>query len=117
MLLTLKLAGGGIHPSSTDMACIPSIFFQTSQFFFGESCLMSAFTKNFFKKLRGSSIFQSSHPSQKNMLPKANDQKKKKTICQIFHQKKIHKVLMKIEEMATQQLCFEPKSIDQGVNS
>ena len=51
------------------------------------------------------------------MLPKANDQKKKKTICQIFHQKKIHKVLMKIEEMATQQLCFEPKSIDQGVKS
>ena len=34
------------------------------------------------------------------MLPKAKDQKKKKTICQIFHQKKIQKVLMKIEEMA-----------------
>jgi hypothetical protein len=33
------------------------------------------------------------------MLPKANDQRKKKTICQIFHQKKIQKVLMKIEEM------------------
>jgi hypothetical protein len=33
------------------------------------------------------------------MLPKANDQWKKKTICQIFHQKKIQKVLMKIEEM------------------
>jgi hypothetical protein len=33
------------------------------------------------------------------MLPKANDQKKKKTICQIFHQKNL-KVLMKIEEMA-----------------
>ena len=47
-----------------------------------------------------SSIFQSSHPSQKNMLSKANEQKKKKTICQIFHQKKIWKVLMKIEEMA-----------------
>ena len=30
------------------------------------------------------------------MLPKANEQKKKKTICEIFHQKK---VLMKIEEM------------------
>jgi hypothetical protein len=27
-------------------------------------------------------------PSQKNMLLKANDQKKKKTICQIFHKKK-----------------------------
>jgi hypothetical protein len=34
------------------------------------------------------------------MLPKANDQKKKKTICQIFHQKKNQKVLIKIEEMA-----------------
>ena len=34
------------------------------------------------------------------MLSKANEQKKKKTICQIFHQKKIWKVLMKIEEMA-----------------
>ena len=45
--LTLKLA------SSTDVACIPSIFIKTSQiFFFGESCLMSAFTKNFFEKLR-----------------------------------------------------------------
>jgi hypothetical protein len=43
--------------------------------------------------------------------------RKKNLIGQIFHQKKIHKVLMKIEEMATQQLCIEPKSIDQGVNS
>jgi hypothetical protein len=34
------------------------------------------------------------------MLPKANKQKKKRTICQIFHPKKIQKVLMKIEEMA-----------------
>ena len=34
------------------------------------------------------------------MLPKTNDQRKKKTICQIFHQKRIQKVLMKIEEMA-----------------
>ena len=33
------------------------------------------------------------------MLPKAKEQKKKKTICQIFHQKKTKKVLMKIEEM------------------
>ena len=63
---------------------------------FGESCLMSAFVKIFFGKLRiieigprgrwkRSSIFQSSHPSQKSMLPKANKQKKKKTISQIFH--------------------------------
>jgi hypothetical protein len=34
------------------------------------------------------------------MLPKANDQMIKRTICQIFHQKKNQKVLMKIEEMA-----------------
>jgi hypothetical protein len=34
------------------------------------------------------------------MLPKANDQRKQKTICQIFQQKKIQKILMKIEEMA-----------------
>ena len=44
--------------------------------------------------------FQASHPSKKSMLPKANEQRKKKTICEIFHQKKIQKVLMKIEEMA-----------------
>ena len=81
------------------------------KFFFVESCWISAFTKKFFGKLRllevgprgrwkRSSIFQSSHPSQKSMLSKANEQKKKKTICQIFHQKKIQKVLMKIKEMA-----------------
>jgi hypothetical protein len=34
------------------------------------------------------------------MLPKANVQRKKKTICHIFHQKKNQKVLIKIEEMA-----------------
>jgi len=34
------------------------------------------------------------------MHPKANKQRKNKTICEIFHQKKIQKVLMKIEEMA-----------------
>ena len=41
-----------------------------------------------------------SHPSKKSMHPKANKQREKKTICEIFHQKKIQKVLMKIEEMA-----------------
>jgi hypothetical protein len=41
-----------------------------------------------------------SHPSKKSMLQKANNQRKKETICQIFHQKKIQEVLMKIEEMA-----------------
>jgi hypothetical protein len=41
--------GGGCGKTlSTDIACMPSIFIKTSQFFFGESCLMSAFTKNFF---------------------------------------------------------------------
>ena len=34
------------------------------------------------------------------MHPKAKEQKKKKMICEIFHQKKTQKVLMKIEEMA-----------------
>ena len=34
------------------------------------------------------------------MLPKADDQRKKKTICQIFHQKKNQKVLKKIKEMS-----------------
>ena len=34
------------------------------------------------------------------MLPKANVERKKITIYQIFHKKKIQKVLMKIEEMA-----------------
>jgi hypothetical protein len=51
--LTLKHAGGGgFCPESTDMACISSIFIKTSQFFFDESCLISAFTKKFFGKLR-----------------------------------------------------------------
>ena len=34
------------------------------------------------------------------MLPKANNQRKKITISEIFHQKKNQKVLMKIDEMA-----------------
>ena len=36
----------------------------------------------------------------KNMLQKANNYKKKNLVCQIFHQKKNQKVLMKIEEIA-----------------
>jgi hypothetical protein len=45
--------GGGCgSPSGADIACIPSIFIKASQLFFGESCLMSAFTKFFFEKLR-----------------------------------------------------------------
>jgi hypothetical protein len=52
-IVTLKLAGGGgFCQLSTDIACIPSIFIKTSQILFGESCLMSAFTKKFFGKLR-----------------------------------------------------------------
>ena len=43
--LTLKNPGA-------DMACIPSILIKTSQFFFGENCLISALTKKFFGKLR-----------------------------------------------------------------
>ena len=81
------------------------------KFFFDESCVISAFTKIFFEKLRmieigprgrwkRSSIFQMSHPSKKSMHTKANNKRKKETICEIFHQKKIQKVLMKIEEMA-----------------
>ena len=70
------------------------------------------------------------------MLPKANDLKKKKTICQTFH-KKNQKVLMKIEEMVdvflksvnfeplalltlvppSGYICFEPESIDQGTKT
>ena len=77
-----------------------------------ESCVISAFTKNFFEKLRmieigargrwkRSSIFQMSHPSKKSMHPKANEQKKKRRqFVRSFTKKKIQKVLMKIEEMA-----------------
>ena len=97
---------------STHRVQILLVFLQfSSKNFSDESCLISAFSTKFFEKLRmieighrgrwkRSSIFQTSHPSKKSMLPKANDQRKKKTICQIFHQKKIQKVLMKIEEMA-----------------
>jgi hypothetical protein len=34
--LTLKQRGGGIHPSGTDTAFIPSNFVKTSQIFFGK---------------------------------------------------------------------------------
>jgi hypothetical protein len=70
------------------MACIPSIFIKTFQNFF----LMKAVLKFFWEveddkkggSERGYSFFSF---SQKNMLPKANEQKKKKMICQIFQQK------------------------------
>ena len=103
--------GGRIQPIECRYGVYAFNFHQNFSIFFVESCWISAFTKIFFGKLRllevgprgrwkRSSIFQSSHPSKKSMLSKANEQKKKKTICQIFHQKKIQKVLMKIEEMA-----------------
>ena len=90
------------------------VFLQFSSkllFFFCWKLFDVSFHQNIFEKLRmieigprgrwkRSSIFQMSHPSKKSMHPKANEQKKKKTICEIFHQKKIQKVLMKIEEMA-----------------
>ena len=67
--------------------------------FFDERCVISAFTKIFFEKLRmieigargrwkRSSIFQMSHPSKKNMHQKANEQRKKMKICEIFYKKK-----------------------------
>ena len=99
-ILTLKDAGGGQNdPLVTEKTCMPSIFIKTPQIFFDESCVISAFNKKFFEKLRmteigprgrwkRSSIFQMLHPSKKSMLPKANEQRKKKTICEIFHQKK-----------------------------
>ena len=52
--LTLKDVGGGAQndPLVTDKACMPSIFIKTPQIFFDESCVISAFTKKFFEKLR-----------------------------------------------------------------
>ena len=77
--------------------------------FFCERCQLSP--KIFFEKLRmieigprgrwkRSTIFQTSHPSQKSMLSKALSLWKKNPICQIFHQKNFQKVLMKINEKA-----------------
>ena len=45
-------------------------------------------------------MFQTLHLSQKSMLSNALSLSKKNLICQIFHQKKFQKVLIKIEEMA-----------------
>ena len=112
-MLTLKTAGvGGFNPSSADMACMPSIFIKTSQLFFVESCWISAFTKIFLGKLRmlevgprgrwkRSSIFQSSHPSQKNMLSKANKQKEKEDDLQDLSPKKIRKYWWKLKKWQT----------------
>ena len=41
-----------MYPSSTDMACIPSIFLKTSEMFFGESWHQSSFSKIVAKLLR-----------------------------------------------------------------
>ena len=52
-ILTLKDAGGGQNdPLVTEKTCMPSIFIKTPQIFFYESCVISAFTKKFFEKLR-----------------------------------------------------------------
>ena len=51
-LTLLDLSGEQLVHPGMDMACIPSIFIKTSQIFFDESCLISAFTKIFFGKLR-----------------------------------------------------------------
>ena len=93
-----KPGGGRILPVGADIACIPSIFIKTSQIVFGKSSLISAFAKKFgevendINKPRGRwkrpSIFQMSHLNKKIMLPKANEQRKKKRICQVFHKKK-----------------------------
>ena len=81
--LTLKETGGS---KSARWIRIRLVFLQFSskllKTFFGESCLISAFTKKCFEKLRmieigprgrwkRSSIFQTSHPSQQSMLSKA----------------------------------------------
>ena len=51
MCNSLKDAGGQNDPLVTDKA-MPSIFIKTPQIFFDESCVISAFTKIFFEKLR-----------------------------------------------------------------
>jgi hypothetical protein len=80
-----------------------SIFIKTSQLFFGESCLMSAFTKQFFGKLRmieidprwrtgaerGHPLIRLSHPSKKSMLPKLTINKgKRRRFVRSFNKKK-----------------------------
>ena len=87
VLTLLDLSGEQLVHPGMDMVCIPSIFIKTSQFFFDESCLISAVTNFFGGKLRmlkvgprghwkRASIFQASHPNKKRMLPKANDHRK-----------------------------------------
>ena len=114
--LTLNDAGGGIKMTRWVRIRLVCLQFSSKllNFFLVKAdinCHLLRLLATFWGKLRmieigpcgrrkRSSIFQSLHPSQKNMLPKANDQKKKKTICKIFHQKKISEILMKIEEMA-----------------
>ena len=48
-----------------------------------------------------SSIFQALHPSKKSMLPKANEQRQKKSICEIFHQKKSESFWWKLKKWWT----------------
>ena len=78
-----------IDITTLKIACMPSIFNKTPQIFFDESCVISAFTKFFFEKLRmieigprgrwkRSSIFQVSHPSKKSMLQKLTNKRKRR---------------------------------------
>jgi hypothetical protein len=97
----------------TDKACTYSFnFYQNfSNLFLVIAVWCQLLPKFLFEKLRmieigprgrwkRSSIFQTSHPSQKDKLFKALSLWKKNSIGQIFHQKKFQKVLIKIEEMA-----------------
>ena len=124
--------GGWFNPSSMNKACIPLIFIKTSQFSFQFFVWWKLFDVRKFKKLsmikidhRGcwkrSFIFQALHPSQKLW-----SNKKKKSIYQIFLYQKILRNIEETDQFsvtctfdfsATQRLCFESKSIDQGVKS
>ena len=102
---------GRFCPEGTDMGCIPSIFIKTSQISFwwklidvGHFLRLLRICWGYYKEAIGGA--EGGHPFfsrrilAKNFYSQKLMNKKKKTICQIFHQKKIQKVLMKIEEMA-----------------
>ena len=80
--------------------------------FFGESCLMSDFTKNVFEKLREieifqrvcwrlSSIFQASHPSQKKCSPKLWSDKERIEFIISFTKKSFKKFWWKLKKWQT----------------
>ena len=103
--------GGGFCPPITDMACIPSVFIKTP-LIFGESCSMSAFTKDFLGKLRmielgprgrwkRSSIFQTSHPSKKVCSQKLTIKGKKDNLFDLSRKKKNQKFWWKLKKCRT----------------